>query len=179
MPFLIDKLKAVGTPVDFVFVSRSPEYKKKKKDGTFMDVYDYTFKTRSDGKDHTEMIFAKTHDFVLSKAKLHDICRAEVNPENTAFVKWTVLPAGEDHAQPATNSAMVKSERGYSDGNQEQQVKGVQISLQGFMQVLIPMYISTQDMNPDDAVSSALETATKAYRALQERARRIALSDNT
>lgn len=116
MPFLKDIIaQNGGTPIDFVFVSRSPKYTKKKKDGTFMDVYDYTFHTRADGKNHTEMIMDFVHDASLAAAQVNQICRASLNAKG--FVAWEVLPMGPESAsipQPASGSAMVKAERQFS-----------------------------------------------------------------
>lgn len=76
--------------IDFEFVSRTDLITKKKKDGGTYDVYEYNF--LNSAVLHTENIFPKTHDKVLTWAVKGDICRAELDG---TYVNWSILPRGE------------------------------------------------------------------------------------
>lgn len=128
MAYLIDRLKEIGTPVDFEFVSRSPVYNKKKKDGSFMEVVDYTFKVN--GEESTEMIFKKTHELVLSKAQPHQVCRASVSPDGK-WVNWTLIPFGEDALKMdhPTGTATQKAKKDFVEGARKEEEKWDKIAL--------------------------------------------------
>lgn len=129
MPFLIDTLKQSG-PIDFTFVSRSPLLNLKKKDGGYYEAYEYTFTVG--GKERKEKIFPGDHDYVLSKAELHQVCRAEVNPQKPKFVKWTLIPFGEaalSVPKPASNTQMNKNAGAYNDSQDAEQSKWDKIAL--------------------------------------------------
>lgn len=125
--YLIDVLKEQGSPIDFTFISRSPLLNLKKKDGGYYEVYEYTFTVG--GKERIERIFPKTHDFVLSKAQLHQVCRAEVDGQ---YVKWTLIPFGEDALKvpkPASNTQMIKNAGAYNESQDAEQSKWDKIAL--------------------------------------------------
>lgn len=144
-----------GTPIDFEFVSRSPEYKKKKKDGSFMDVYDYVFKTRADGNQTTEMIFKKTHEFSLCKAVPGQLCRASVSADGK-WVNWEVLPMGPESANiPSVgNTRQVAGERAVTQSNVAALAHDWKLGLAGIVQAMLiqgksQIEITGQANNPE------------------------------
>ena len=154
MPYLIDQLKNLGAPLDFKFIGRSELLTKPKKDGGTYKQYDYTFKIGD--KIVNEGIFEKTHDVVLIKAQEGDMCRASVDKSGN-FVSWMILPRGDDILKIAnpSNYESIKAEKTYEGTLDKQEVKSIQIALQGYAQAFISS--GREDMQDNDYVLAQAE----------------------
>ena len=136
--YLSERLKQIGTALDLEFVSRSSLLTMEKRQGGEYQAYKYKF--RLNGEEIGETIFPKTHDWVLSKAQPGQICRAELDPANPKFVKWTVIPFGEGALQmphPAGNFGSVKAERKSAEIDRSAVAHDWKLGLAGIVQAML------------------------------------------
>lgn len=167
MPFLSDLL--ANGPIDFEYISHSPFQSFAKKTGGTYEAGELTIKTRSTGAISKEKIFNEAFYRGFTKS-LTPGCLIRATKEGK-YVNWSLVPSGEESlAVPSRpNSAQVKDERSYTEGNLEQKAKQKQISLAGVYQARL-----NSGMETDKARAAAIEDVAW----LEKTGRNLAMVDD-
>lgn len=174
MPKYLSDLLEAG-PIDFVYLDHSPYQSFTKKDGGAYQAGELTLKTRATGAISKEKIFNEAFYNGFVK-KLTPGCLVRASKDGK-YVKWELVPSGEaSQAAPVrSNQAQVKSEREYTATNDAQEEKSIAISLQGFMQQILPRLISTnpEGITDNEAISRSLALAVSAREDCLKKAKEI------